>query len=424
MLAEKINDLPKPLTDFIRWAGCLADDRGLSVYAVGGFVRDLLLGVDNFDLDLVVEGDGIVFASEIARRLALKLTTHKRFGTATLFGLGGFKVDIASARQEIYEKPAALPTVSSGHIKDDLFRRDFTINAMAIGINKHTFGHLIDFYGGQEDLKKGLLRVLHRLSFMDDPTRILRAVRFEQRFDFDIEATTLDYLKEAARKKIIHEVQKHRLRDELVLLFKEPSPIKSLRRLDQLCGFSYIAPSLYFKKAWSQQFDAIAQTALWFKSHLTHKRHLELYIMYMSLFFYELSLKDLRKTISDFAFHKGESSRIISLKESFLSLNGVLSKKNIRASQAYRQLEPLSYEVILLLKALSKNSLLQKRIEDFLCQHDGICLYLQGGDLKKMGLEPGPHYKKILDSLLDAKIDTKFKTKEDELKLLGKFLKL
>ena len=144
--------------------------------------------------------------------------------------------------------------------------------------------------------------------------------------------------------------------------------------------------------------------------------------MYMCLFFYELSLKDLKKTISDFAFHKGESSRIISLKENFLSLSGALSKKNISASQAYRQLEPLSYEVILLIKALSKNSLIQKRIEDFLCQHDGLCLYLKGKDLKQMGLEPGPYYKKILDSLLDAKVDAKVKTKEDELKLLRRFL--
>lgn len=422
MLARKINDLPKSLADFIRWAGRLADDGALSVYAVGGFVRDLLLGVDNFDLDLVVEGDGIVFASEIARRLNLKLTTHKRFGTATLFGLGGFKVDIASARREIYEKPAALPVVSSGGIKDDLFRRDFTINAMAIGINKHTFGHLVDFYGGQEDLKKGLLRVLHGLSFKDDPTRILRAVRFEQRFDFNIEEMTLGCLKEAVGQKMIHQVQKHRLRDELVLLFKEPAPSKPLRRLDQLCGFSYIASSLCFKKAWPRQFDAIAQTVLWFKDHLTQERRLELYCMYMSLFFYELSLKDLRNTISDFAFHKGESSRMISLKENFLSLCGMLSKKNIRASQAYRKLAPLSYEVILLVKALSKNSLLQKRIEDFLCRHDGICLYLEGKDLKQMGLEPGPHYKKILDSLLDAKIDARVKTKEDELKLLRRFL--
>jgi tRNA nucleotidyltransferase (CCA-adding enzyme) len=422
MLAKKINDLPKPLADFIRWVGSLADEKGTGVYAVGGFVRDLLLGVNNLDLDLVVEGDGIKFASEIARRLNLKLTVHKRFGTATLLGLGGFKVDVASARQEVYEEPAALPIVSSGNIKDDLFRRDFTINAMAIGINKHTFGSLVDFYGGQKDLEKGLLRVLNKSSFIDDPTRILRAVRFEQRFDFKIEKMTLGWLKEAVRQRMLQRVQKHRLRDELVLIFKESAPLKSLRRLDRLCGFSYIAPSLRFRQAWRKQFEDIAKTILWFKDRFRHKRHLEPYIMYMSLFFYGLSLKDLRNTISEFAFHKGESSRMISLKENFPHRVSLVLKKNSRASRAYRRFKPLSYEVILLIKALCKDPLIQKSIEDFLFRHNDIFLYLKGKDLKQMGLKPGPPYKKILEALLYAKIDAKIKTKEDELRFLQKLL--
>ena len=420
MFLKKLNSLPKSMADFIRFAGALADEKRVNAYVVGGFVRDLFLGVDNFDVDLVIEGDGIAFATECARALNLGLVTHKRFGTATLLGLEGFKVDIASTRKEAYEKPAALPTVSFGKIEDDLFRRDFTINAMAIGINKHLFGQVVDFYGGQKDLSAGLLRTLHPLSFIDDPTRILRAARFEQRFDFKIEKLTLDAIKEAVGRKMLFQVQKHRLRDELILIFKEKLPSKALKRLYELCGFYYIAGGLRFRKEWHDLFEETAKKASWFKEHFLHKRHIELYVMYMSLFFYPLSLKELQKTIHAFAFHKGESSRLISLKESFRRAKTELSKKNVMPSAVYRCLEPLSYEVILLIMVISKNSRVRQRVEDFLFNLNGQRLHMRGEDLGELGIKPGPHYKKILLELLYAKIDGRIKDKEEELKLAVK----
>lgn len=284
VLTQKLKTLPVAMAEFIRQAGVLADDMGLQVYLVGGFVRDLLLGVGHFDVDLVVEGDGIHFAQECARRLSLKVVTHGRFGTAALHGPDGFKADITSARKETYEKPAALPSVSKGGIKDDLFRRDFTINAMAIGINQNSYGEVFDFYGGRRDLEKKTVRALHPLSFIDDPTRILRAMRFEKRLSFRMEPRTLAWIREALGRQMLFSVQKHRLRDELVLIFKEHRPVSVLKRLWELCGYSFISPGLVYRDGWNAAHTRIQEAARWFTAHAVHKRYLDTYVMLMCLF--------------------------------------------------------------------------------------------------------------------------------------------
>ncbi len=415
MFLKKIDKLPVPMRDFIHLAGCVADEKGFNVYVVGGFVRDLFLGVANFDVDLVVEGDGIAFAAELAGRLNLSVVIHKRFGTATLHGLEGFKADIASSRREVYDKPAALPSVTFGKIEEDLFRRDFTINAVAIGINKHQFGRVIDNYAGLKDLKNGLIRALHHLSFIDDPTRILRAVRFEQRFDFKIEKDTLSWLKESQRRRMLFNVQKHRLRDELVLIFKEQVPFKALKRLNELCGLSYIAPTLRFQNSWRFDFSAITGRAAIFNKLCVHRRHIEFYTMYMALFFCFLSIKAMRRVITDFAFHKGESSRMLSLKINYKKAQSLLCRKTVSASSVYRLLQPLSYEVIFLIMILSKDRCAEKHIEYFFLKSHLQRLHVRGEDLLKSGIKPGPAFKKILERLLSAEIDGKIKGKDEEL---------
>ena len=166
--------------------GNLADQLGYHAYLVGGFVRDMVLRDENYDIDIVIEGDGIIFAEEMSKRFGVKMRTHKEFATAKIIYPDGFKIDIASARLEYYKAPAALPVVEHSSLKLDLHRRDFTINTLAISLNKNTFGELIDFFGAQRDIKEKTIRVLHSLSFVEDPTRILRAIRFEQRFGFKI----------------------------------------------------------------------------------------------------------------------------------------------------------------------------------------------------------------------------------------------
>ena len=187
--------LPVELVTFIQRAGKTAASQGQGLYLVGGVVRDLLLGQTNFDLDLVVEGNAIELAQQLVEINHGKITPHPRFNTAKL-QWNKWSVDLATARSETYAKPGALPTVTPGSINNDLFRRDFTINAMAIELNPSHYGELIDLYGGRDDLEHKLIRVLHEKSFIDDATRIWRGLRYEQRLDFQLEPTTLKLLNE------------------------------------------------------------------------------------------------------------------------------------------------------------------------------------------------------------------------------------
>jgi tRNA nucleotidyltransferase (CCA-adding enzyme) len=178
--------LPKGIIGILKDLGEIADELDLNAYLVGGLVRDVVLKRENLDVDIVIEGDGIQFARVFAERSGAKVRSYPKFGTAVVVMPDDFKLDIATARIEHYESPAALPEVMLSSLKRDLFRRDFTINTLAVHLNKAHYGTLIDHFGGMRDIKERSIRVLHNLSFVEDPTRILRAIRFEQRFGFKI----------------------------------------------------------------------------------------------------------------------------------------------------------------------------------------------------------------------------------------------
>lgn len=424
MLTKALNKLPMHMGEFIRQAGQVADGLGLKAYIVGGFVRDLLLGAQNFDIDLVVEGDGIMFAKECARSARsakLKIVAHQRFGTATLHGLDGFKADIASSRKETYEGPGALPVVESGTIKDDLWRRDFTINAMAVGINSVSFGKLFDFYGGRQDLEDKIIRALHPQSFRDDSTRVLRAVRFEQRLGFSIEKETLGWLKLAVSDDMLQRVHKHRLRDELVLIFREEEPLRALKRLYSLCKYSFIDGRLAYQKRWEKSFPKVKETARWFSVYCPSNRKLEAYVMHMCLFFSQLSRPKLKHVLFEFAFHRGESLRIMSFKTQAQGIERSLSESQIRPSRIWGLLEPLSYEVIMLIYALSAEKV-RERISVFLSSCNGMRLHVKGEDLIRLGVKPGPGFRKVLDRLMRAKLDGKLADKSQELAFARKIM--
>jgi tRNA nucleotidyltransferase (CCA-adding enzyme) len=233
MEIDLIKRFPKRISDVIKIARDTADAEGLRVYIVGGVVRDLLLGVTNYDLDFVVEGRGIEFAEILNRALRGDLKIHRAFKTATIRSRD-LRIDIVTARSESYKRPASYPDVVPGTIKEDLYRRDFTINAMAVSVNKKDFGRLVDFYGGPEDLKKGLIRIMHDKSFMDDPTRIFRAVRFSVRFNFKIEPHTKDLIKKAILLGLLGEVNRGRIKKEIELFLKERDPLKCLEVFSDL----------------------------------------------------------------------------------------------------------------------------------------------------------------------------------------------
>ena len=223
--------LSAPLLSLLQKTGQLAERRHVRVYAVGGFVRDLLLGIPSLDLDLVVEGNGIRFAKAFAQRYKARVTIHERFGTAAVTFTDGHTFDLATARTESYDSPAALPTVQRSSIKQDVSRRDFTINTLAIRLNAPRFGELMDLHGGRRDLQNKTIRVLHGLSFIDDPTRIFRAIRFEQRLGFQLDRNTAILMKEAVKMGFLHRLSPSRLSAELLHVLSERETGKTLARL-------------------------------------------------------------------------------------------------------------------------------------------------------------------------------------------------
>ena len=417
-LADKLNREPPEVLRSLKLIGAIAGEFGYPVYAVGGFVRDIILGVEDFDLDIVVEGDGINFTRELSRKLNVGWTAHTRFKTATIHIPGEVKIklDVATARQEIYDSPAALPRVSFGSIKDDLRRRDFTVNAMALDISRDNFGRLVDFFNGRGDLRDKVLRVMHNLSFIDDPTRILRAVRFEQRFGFRIEPFALRLIKESLAQGMLERVHKHRLRDELILILKEPSPVKSLRRIAKLRGFRFIHSSLNIDQKTFALLKRVDELYKWFAQNFVHKhKHkVERWLLYLIVLLENLSLVKLKRTLQSFAFHKNDIQKVISFKKDTAKVISKL-KKEIPASGIHKILFPLSYEVVLLMLLKAKDVQIKRKIQDFLRAYSGTQIHLRGDELKELGLRPGPDFKLILKELLDAKLDGKFSTKEEEL---------
>jgi len=393
---------------------------GFNAYLVGGFVRDLILGVKNLDLDILVEGDGIKFAGSFAGSQGGKITAHKQFGTATVLLKSGIKVDFSSARKEVYPKAAHLPVVSPGSLSDDLYRRDFTINAMAISLDD---GRVIDLFRGSRDLKHKKIRVLHDLSFKDDPTRILRGIRFEQRLRFTIEPLTLKLLKEAARLKLLQKVHPHRTRDDLILVLKESDPIKAIRRIEKLAGLAFIHPDLKLSAKAYAYLRSLEKEIKWFNKNYPGRRRLDTWLIYLIGLLGPLNLSAARDICGRFGLRKGEEKRILSCKNISRAFIADLSRPKAKPSRIFALLEPLSYEAILSLRAKYNNPALRGHIADFLDVYNGMCLLVSGDDLHCLGLPPGPRYREIFTRALDAKLNGEVMNKEEELSLIRKLLK-
>ena len=214
------------------------------VYLVGGTVRDILLGEPSFDMDIAVEGDAIALAQALADALGGRLRAHEKFGTAVVVYGDGDRVDVVTARTEFYDAPAALPSVDHASIREDLFRRDFTINAMAVSLKGDDYGRLVDPFSGRADLEEKRIRVLHNLSFIDDPTRIFRAIRYENRYGFRMDEHTLGLARGCIEMGLVGDLSSARLRDELVALLEEGEVEHSILRLAELGADRAIHPHL------------------------------------------------------------------------------------------------------------------------------------------------------------------------------------
>ncbi|MFA5337085.1 MAG: hypothetical protein WC330_01975 [Candidatus Omnitrophota bacterium] len=389
----------------------LADKLNARVYLVGGVVRDLMLGERMFDLDIVVEADAIEFAHKFADIHKKQFKKHHAFGTATVF-FDNHHIDFVTARSEIYSGFGALPRVLPASLRDDLLRRDFTINAMAISLNKSDYGKLVDYYCGEKDLKDGVIRVLHNNSFMDDPTRILRAIRFEQRFSFKLERHTLRLAKKAIGENAFSLVNPHRLREELILLLKEPHPRKYIKRLQELKILPLMDKNIRLNKNDFHIIARIEQAIEFYRASFKRHRQLEEWLIYFMAILYRLKSSDAAKFLDTFGFRKGEKIRILSLYDNMDKVKQL--NKKVLPHVIYKMLNPLSFENIIFFYAYYREKKIRKHIEIFLDKLIGIHLKLKGEDLRRLGFKPPTLYGKLFERLLYAKIDKGFKTLEEE----------
>jgi tRNA nucleotidyltransferase (CCA-adding enzyme) len=410
LAAQMEEQLPRDLFDFLKKAGALAHERQQRLYLVGGAVRDLFLERCNLDIDLVLEGDAPKMARELAAINGAQVEVHARFGTASL-AWRNRRADLATARAETYARPGALPTVSPGTIAEDLTRRDFTINAMAIELNPTHFGELIDPHGGRKDLDIRTVRVLHEKSFSDDATRIWRAVRYEQRLDFQIEPATLALIRRDIN--MLETITGDRIRQELELLLKEETPEKALVRLDKLGALAKISPSLRADDWLAETFATAAEECFADKPHS---------YLYLALLFYRLPPDETKKAISYLHFSKAVA-QILRDTAAIRTKTVALSVPGLAPSEVYALVH--GYHLV----AIKANALgagsetAAEHLELYMNVLRDVNPSLTGEDLLKLGVPEGPKVKEVLQKLRQAILDGKIATKKEEEEMVRGWLK-
>lgn len=410
---------PGKVFRFLEVVGRLAEKKGYAAYLVGGMVRDLLLGVENLDIDITVEGEGIAFAKELADHLSGRVQGKTRFGTAVVTFPGRLKVDVATARSECYEYPASLPKIQASSLREDQWRRDFTINAMSIKLNPEEFGVLLDFFGGKNDLKRGTIRALHKKSFLDDPTRIFRAVRFAERYGFKIEKYTEELIKEAVKSAIFDELTIERLKNELILIFNDKKPLRAIEKMAELHELKFIHPRLRLNKELRKLLKGVEEALIWQRNSLPEIKIVP-WLLYLATLLDQLTLGEVRATCQRFRLSQKNEEKIIQGKRGKVKKMKELSKKGkLLPSQIYKYLEGLPPEALLLFRARAEKEA-RERITFYLNELRPLKVQMNGNDLQELGLKPGPQFTEILKSLLYARLDSQIKTKQDEIKYVRK----
>jgi tRNA nucleotidyltransferase (CCA-adding enzyme) len=426
---EQIEEISRPWTEdvgelmsqelvpwvqiLLRRLGERAESLGMKAHVVGGFVRDLLLGRSNLDLDMVIEGDAVEFARSWERD-GCRIAIHQRFKTGTIVFPGGRKVDVATARREFYEFPVAQPEVTTDSLKHDLYRRDYTVNAMAITVNPSDWGKLHDYFGGRRDLQKKTLNVLHNLSFVEDPTRVLRGVRLEQRLHFRIGPTSLRLLESCIRGGLISRLSGVRLRSELELILTEREPYPIVKRLAELGFWQNLTTGLamgqecrkaflrlsFFLKRMGRDLPDFGKTG---------------WLAFLAALLMESEPQAAEGAISRLQLSQEESRLVRESLEGLRSIEQALGgRQEKRNSEIYEALENVSFTVILFWAVATNRWRVRRRLLVYLLRLHRIQPMLTGRDLLDLGFRKGPLIGDILDGLKVARLEGRVETREEE----------
>jgi tRNA nucleotidyltransferase (CCA-adding enzyme) len=414
--------LSKRLVDILKTLGKIADKKGYRAYVVGGFVRDLFLYRVNEDIDIVIEGDGIAFAKKYASIVGARIHSYKKFGTAVIIFPDGFKIDVASARMEYYKFPAALPTVEMSSIKLDLFRRDFTVNTLAIQLSPDRFGILIDFFTAQKDIKEKTIRILHNLSFVEDPTRVFRAIRFEQRFGFSIGKLTSGLIENAVKMDFFKRLSGRRVFAEFRQILEEENPTPAIIRLNDYNLLSVLHLSITLDNDLISLFNSVKKVLSWHDLLFLEESYMKWAVYFLALIrsgdkkmtneicvHFELAPRYRRL----FCVERFEADRCLFWLERHLP---------VKNSVLYNKLSGFKTELLLYMMAATKKEIVKRSISNYFTRLRYVHTLISGKDLKNMEIEPGPVFREILQTVLEAKLNGKLKTKSDELAFVRRYI--
>jgi tRNA nucleotidyltransferase (CCA-adding enzyme) len=409
--------LPPALRAFLAEAATRAAGQGTPLYLVGGAVRDLLLGQPSLDLDLVLASPAPALAAALAVDYHLEWTSYPAFGTATLRLSGALTppppaspyINLVTARREIYPAPAALPVVTPGTMADDLARRDFTINALALPLDPPG-GPLIDPHGGQADLAAGRLRVLHDASFRDDPTRILRAARYEQRFGFALEPHTLALLHAAVQKGALARLSGERIRNELLRTLDEADPTPAMARMAGLGALAAIDPALDWDAAGAAEIRRVSMGWDQIAPGTTGQRRDALLAVWLS----RLALLDLARVITRLRLDKPQGRLVSQLAQARAAVLPRLADPQLSPAALVQLLEGTDPLLMAILAILTDDPTVQQHIDAYTTRLRHIHPLLTGADLRALGIPPGPHYRAILAALREGRLAGRLVTRADE----------
>ncbi len=409
LIRERVTPAVQALLTVI---GGEAEAAGLRAYLVGGWVRDLLLHEENQDLDVMVEGDGIAFARRLGERLGGRVHAHPRFETALLALADGTKIDVATARAEYYESPGALPAVVHGNAKMDLLRRDFTINALAIALNPERFGTLLDYFGGLQDLHDRVVQVLHSLSFVEDPTRVFRAIRFEQRLHFRLGDSTHRLIHDAVDKGLFETLAGPRLFGELSLILKEKNPVPALARMEELSVLRFVHPRLRLSRAVLRLCGALRRRL----AALGEQGRECSWVLYLAALCEGLGPQTVSGLCERLAVPPRVATRLLALVG-----DGRRLQKRLEASRPWRpsavhalfSSRPRELAVYVWARTARRGA--AAAVRDFLAVGAHVTTALKGRDLLALGYRPGPVFREILAALLAERLEGRVRTRDDEI---------
>lgn len=391
----------------------IAKDRGYFSYFIGGMVRDWILKKPIQDIDMVIEGDAIEIAKIYSKKYHISIQCFPNFQTARIPLEDKYftNIDLSSTRKEIYESSGALPKVSSGNLQDDLYRRDFTINTLCYSLDTL---EIIDLFHGKEDIKNRKIRVLHSRSFIDDPTRILRAIRFKNRFKFQYEKLTKRYVIEAINERVFTTISSDRIKKELILCLQEEELGKilldfiNLNILDTLFFIGNISTEQF---TWLQEIDKIIENE-------------DKVLTRLLIIFFHGNQESIKKFCDFYQINKNYKDLLINNRKTFLEIENKLKKQNLTPFEIYKLFLPLKREQSIFLRVyLQKEFFMKKLFEYYNCKLKGTRIFITGKDLISLEIPPGPIYSIIFEELLKNKINFGWKTKEQEIKYIKKNIK-